>query len=66
MEAEAIGLVTRLVDDDALEAEGLALATRLADAPTAAYGAARAWPGLGMLLGVPAPVAKGGRRPAIC
>ncbi|RSU55135.1 enoyl-CoA hydratase/isomerase family protein [Sphingobium yanoikuyae] len=40
-EAEAIGLVTRLVDDDALEAEGLALAARLADAPTAAYGAAR-------------------------
>jgi 2-(1,2-epoxy-1,2-dihydrophenyl)acetyl-CoA isomerase len=40
-EAEAIGLVTRTVDDDALAAEGAALAKKLADAPTAALGAAR-------------------------
>ena len=40
-EAETIGLVTRTVDDDALAAEGLALAKKLADAPTAALGAAR-------------------------
>ena len=33
---------------------------------SAAYLLARALPGLGTLLGVPAPVAKGGRRTAIC
>ena len=41
-EAEAIGLVTRTVDDEALTAEGEATAEKLADAPTAALGAARA------------------------
>jgi 2-(1,2-epoxy-1,2-dihydrophenyl)acetyl-CoA isomerase len=41
-EAEAIGLVTRVVDDEALAAEGAAVAQKLADAPTAALGAARA------------------------
>lgn len=46
------------------EAALLLAATLLACA--AAYGAARAWPGLGMLLGVPAPVAKGGMAHAIC
>ena len=40
-EAAAIGLVTRLVDDAALEAEGEAVATRLADGPVAATGAVR-------------------------
>ena len=41
-EAEAIGLVTRAVDDETLETEGAVLAARLADAPVAAVGAARA------------------------
>lgn len=41
-EAEAIGLVTRTVDDEALAAEGDALAVRLADAAVGALGAARA------------------------
>ncbi len=41
-EAATIGLVTRLVDDTALEAEGEAVATRLADGPVAATGAVRA------------------------
>lgn len=41
-EAEAIGLITRLVDDEALEQEGLALAKQLADAPVGAIGSARA------------------------
>jgi 2-(1,2-epoxy-1,2-dihydrophenyl)acetyl-CoA isomerase len=41
-EAEAIGLVTRLVEDAALDAEGQAVATRLADGPVAATGAVRA------------------------
>ena len=40
-EAEAIGLVTRIVDDEALAAEGQAIAIRLADAPVAAIGAVR-------------------------
>ncbi len=40
-EAETIGLVTRVVDDEALAAEGSATATRLADAPVAAIGAVR-------------------------
>jgi 2-(1,2-epoxy-1,2-dihydrophenyl)acetyl-CoA isomerase len=40
-EAEAIGLITRAVDDERLPDEGAALAARLADAPTAAIGAAR-------------------------
>lgn len=40
-EAEAIGLITRAVDDDALAAEGEALAAKLVAAPTAALGAAR-------------------------
>lgn len=40
-EAEAIGLVTRVVEDEALAAEGTAMATRLADAATVAVGAAR-------------------------
>jgi 2-(1,2-epoxy-1,2-dihydrophenyl)acetyl-CoA isomerase len=40
-EAEAIGLVTRVVDDEALAGEGLATAARLADAPVAAIGAVR-------------------------
>ena len=40
-EAEAIGLVTRVVDDAALVAEGEAVAARLADAPMAATGAVR-------------------------
>lgn len=40
-EAEAIGLVTRVVDDEALAAEGLTTAARLADAPVAAIGAVR-------------------------
>jgi 2-(1,2-epoxy-1,2-dihydrophenyl)acetyl-CoA isomerase len=40
-EAEAIGLVTRMVDDDVLEAEGAAVAAQLAAAPTAALAAAR-------------------------
>ena len=40
-EAERIGLVTRVVADDALSKEGAALARRLADAPVAALGAAR-------------------------
>jgi len=41
-DAEAIGLVTRTVDDDALIDEGNAAATALANAPVAALGAARA------------------------
>lgn len=41
-EAEAIGLVTRIVEDDALAEEGMKLARTLADAPTAALGATRA------------------------
>lgn len=41
-EAEAIGLVTRVVDDAALTEEGAAMARRLAEAPTAALGASRA------------------------
>jgi len=41
-DAEAIGLVTRTVDDDALIDEGNAAATTLANAPVAALGAARA------------------------
>jgi 2-(1,2-epoxy-1,2-dihydrophenyl)acetyl-CoA isomerase len=40
-EAESIGLVTRVVDDEALEAEGLNAATHLARSATAALGAAR-------------------------
>lgn len=41
-EAERIGLVTRLVDDEQLAEEGLAEARRLADAKTGAIGGARA------------------------
>jgi 2-(1,2-epoxy-1,2-dihydrophenyl)acetyl-CoA isomerase len=41
-EGEAIGLVTRVVDDVALRAEAAAMAKRLADAPMASLGAARA------------------------
>lgn len=41
-EAEAIGLVTRIVDDEALADEGLRVATTLADAPMAALAASRA------------------------
>ncbi|WCT73605.1 enoyl-CoA hydratase-related protein [Sphingomonas naphthae] len=41
-EAEAIGLVTRTVEDEALADEGEAMARKLADAPVAALGAARA------------------------
>ncbi|MCP1472366.1 2-(1,2-epoxy-1,2-dihydrophenyl)acetyl-CoA isomerase [Sphingobium sp. OAS761] len=41
-DAEAIGLVTRTVDDDALIDESNAAATALANAPVAALGAARA------------------------
>lgn len=41
-EAEVIGLVTRVVDDDALAQEGDALARQLAAAPVGAIGAARA------------------------
>ncbi len=41
-EAEHIGMVTRLVDDEALVAEGATLAATLAASPTAALGAARA------------------------
>jgi len=41
-EAEAIGLVTRTVDDDALTGEGDAMAAKLANAPVGAVGAARA------------------------
>lgn len=40
-EADAIGLVTRVVDDAALAADGAAMARRLVDAPTAALGAVR-------------------------
>ena len=40
-EAEAIGLVTRVVDDAALADEGRALASRMADGPVAALGAGR-------------------------
>lgn len=40
-EAEAIGMVTRVVDDADLAADGAAAATRLADAATAAAGVAR-------------------------
>jgi 2-(1,2-epoxy-1,2-dihydrophenyl)acetyl-CoA isomerase len=38
-QALAAGLVTRLVDDDALDAEGRALARKLASGPTAAFAA---------------------------
>ena len=41
-EAEAIGLVTRIVDDEMLADEGLRVATALADAPMAALAASRA------------------------
>jgi 2-(1,2-epoxy-1,2-dihydrophenyl)acetyl-CoA isomerase len=41
-EAEAIGLVTRAVADEALASEGEAMAAKLVDAPTGAIGAARA------------------------
>lgn len=41
-EAEAIGLVTRIVDDEALATEGLKVATALADAPVEALAASRA------------------------
>ncbi|MDE0947650.1 MAG: enoyl-CoA hydratase/isomerase family protein [Sphingobium sp.] len=41
-EAEAIGLVTRIVNDEALADEGLRVATALADAPMAALAASRA------------------------
>jgi 2-(1,2-epoxy-1,2-dihydrophenyl)acetyl-CoA isomerase len=41
-EAEAIGLVTRTVDDDALAGEGDKIATQLANAAVGAIGAARA------------------------
>ncbi|MFC4595677.1 enoyl-CoA hydratase/isomerase family protein [Sphingobium tyrosinilyticum] len=41
-EADAIGLVSRIVDDSALMDEGLKIAAKLADAPVAAVGAARA------------------------
>ena len=41
-EAEAIGLVTRIVDDEALADEGLKAAAALADAPMAALAASRA------------------------
>ena len=40
-EAEAIGMVTRVVDDAALTDEGAAIAARLADAATGAAGIAR-------------------------
>lgn len=40
-EAEAIGIVTRVVDDEALVEEGLRVARTLADGPTAALAAAR-------------------------
>ena len=40
-DAESIGLVTRVVEDEALADEGAAMARRLADAPVAALGAAR-------------------------
>ncbi|HSJ36308.1 MAG TPA: enoyl-CoA hydratase family protein [Acidimicrobiia bacterium] len=40
-EAAAIGLATRVVDDDALRAETAALARRLADGPTFAYAATK-------------------------
>lgn len=38
-QALAAGLITRLVDDEALDAAGMALATKLAAGPTAAYAA---------------------------
>ena len=41
-EAERIGLITRLVEDEALAAEGAALATQLAAKPVVAFSAARA------------------------
>jgi 2-(1,2-epoxy-1,2-dihydrophenyl)acetyl-CoA isomerase len=41
-EAEAIGLVTRIVDDEALAEEGALVATSLVQSPTAALGVARA------------------------
>jgi len=40
--ANALGLVTRLVSDDALEAEGIAFAERLANGPTIAYAGIKA------------------------
>jgi len=41
-EAEAIGMITRAVDDDALAAEGAAIAAKLAASATGAIGAVRA------------------------
>ncbi|NWK99115.1 enoyl-CoA hydratase [Sphingobium lactosutens] len=41
-EAEAIGILTRIVDDEVLAEEGLRVAKALADGPTAALAAARA------------------------
>jgi hypothetical protein len=43
-EAQAIGLVTRVVENEALLEEGMALAHTLAAGPTAALGGARCWP----------------------
>lgn len=40
-EAEAIGMVTRVIDDEALAEEGLAMARRMTMAATAALGSAR-------------------------
>ncbi len=40
-EALAIGLVTKVVDDEAVQAEALALARRLAQGPTQAFGSLR-------------------------
>jgi len=41
-EAEAMGLITRAVDETDLETKAIAMAKQLADAPVAALGAARA------------------------
>ena len=40
-EAEDMGIITRAVDDDALQAEGMALAARLANGPVGAIGKMR-------------------------
>jgi 2-(1,2-epoxy-1,2-dihydrophenyl)acetyl-CoA isomerase len=40
-QAQAWGLISRVVDDDALETEAVAMATRLAQGPTIAYGLLR-------------------------
>lgn len=40
-EAAAYGLVTRVVDDEALDAEAMATARTIADGPTAAFGAVK-------------------------